>query len=74
MISAFITEVDPLPTKDNSRRLEEVAKVLMKGDEESVVLVSEVVVRCVGTVWSAEPVGRPILRGRHEATTIYRLR
>ena len=57
-----------------AQRIEEVAKEGMKCDEEAVVLVSDVVVRRVGTVWSAEPVGRHILRGRHEATAIYRLR
>jgi class 3 adenylate cyclase len=56
-----------------AQRIEEVAKEGMEDDEETVVLVSEAVVRCVGTVWSVEPIGRHTLRGRHEATTVYRL-
>jgi adenylate cyclase len=57
-----------------AQRIEEVAKEEMKGDEEAVVLVSDVVLRDIDAHWSLQPVGRRMLRGRQEAAIIYRLR
>jgi class 3 adenylate cyclase len=56
-----------------AQRIEEIAKECMTGDDETVVLVSEVVLRSVASPCPAQPIGRHVLRGRRGATTVFRL-
>jgi adenylate cyclase len=58
---------------NTAQRIEERAKDYMTDDEEAVVLVSEVVLQSVRSPGSAQPVGRHILRGRQEATNVFKL-
>lgn len=58
---------------NTAQRIEEIAKEYMTDDDEAIVLVSEVVLRSVGSPDPAEAVGRHVLRGRREATTVFRL-
>ena len=56
-----------------AQRIEEIAKECMTGDDQTVVLVSEVVLRSVASPCAAQPIGRHVLRGRRGATTVFRL-
>ncbi len=58
---------------NTAQRIEEVAKEYMADEDEAIVLVSDVVLRSVGSHCSAQPVGQHILRGRREATNVFRL-
>ncbi len=59
---------------NTAQRIEDVAKETMSDDDEAVILVSDVVLRAAGTGYSAQPIGRHVLRGRHEATDVFRLK
>ena len=56
-----------------AQRIEGVAKEFMGDEDEVVVLASDVVLRSAGSGCSAQPVGQYVLRGRREATTVFRL-
>jgi len=58
---------------NTAQRIEEIAKECMTDDDEAVVLVSNVVIRSAGSGCSALSVGQHVLRGRHEATNVFRL-
>ncbi|MGH6893218.1 MAG: adenylate/guanylate cyclase domain-containing protein, partial [Dongiaceae bacterium] len=58
---------------NTAQRIEEIAKECMMDEDEAIVLVSEVVLRSVGSPCPAEPVGQHVLRGRREATNVFRL-
>jgi len=58
---------------NTAQRLEEVAKECMTDDDQAVILVSDIVLRSAGSGCSARPVGQHVLRGRHEATNVFRL-
>ena len=58
---------------NTAQRIEDVAKECMTDDDEAVVLVSDVVLRSAGAGCSAQPIGQHVLRGRHEATNVFRL-
>ncbi len=58
---------------NTAQRIEEVAKECMTDDDEVVVLVSDVVFRSARSGCSALTVGQYVLRGRHEATNVFRL-
>jgi class 3 adenylate cyclase len=58
---------------NTAQRIEEIAKECMTDEDEAVVLVSDVVLRSAGPGCSARTVGRHVLRGRHEATNVFRL-
>lgn len=60
-------------TVNTAQRIENVAKECMMEQDEAVVLVSEVVLRSAGSPGPTQPVGRHILRGRREATNVFRL-
>ena len=59
---------------NTAQRIEDVAKETMSDDDQAVILVSDVVLRAAGTGYSAQPIGRHVLRGRHEATDVFRLK
>ena len=59
---------------NTAQRIEDVAKERMTDDDEAVVLVSDVVLRSAGSGCSAQPIGQHVLRGRHEATSVFRLK
>jgi len=56
-----------------AQRIQEIARDSMRGEEEAVVLVSEDVLQSSGSAWPAQPIGRHTLRGRREATNVFRL-
>jgi adenylate cyclase len=56
-----------------AQRIEDVAKECMTNEDEAILLVSDIVVRAAGFGSKAQPVGRHMLRGRKEATSIFRL-
>ena len=58
---------------NTAQRIEEVAKECMTDDDEAVVLVSDVVYRSAGSASSPLSGGQHVLRGRHEATNVFRL-
>jgi adenylate cyclase len=58
---------------NTAQRIGEVAKECMRDEEEAVVLVSEVARRSAGSKYPAQSAGRHILRGRREATSIFKL-
>nr|WP_048655327.1 adenylate/guanylate cyclase domain-containing protein [Sinorhizobium fredii] len=58
---------------NTAQRIEDVAKKCMTDEDEAVILVSDAVLRSAGPECSAQPVGEHILRGRHEATHVFRL-
>ncbi|CCF00988.1 putative adenylate/guanylate cyclase (plasmid) [Sinorhizobium fredii HH103] len=58
---------------NTAQRIEDVAKKCMTDEDEAVILVSDAVLRSAGPECSAQPVGEHILRGRHEATNVFRL-
>lgn len=59
---------------NTAQRIEDVAKEIIGDDDQAVILVSDVVLRAAGTGYSAQPIGRHVLRGRHEATDVFRLK
>jgi adenylate cyclase len=58
---------------NTAQRIENVAKECMSATDETVVLVSDVVLRSAGAGFAAHPIGQHVLRGRHEATSVFRL-
>lgn len=56
-----------------AQRLEEIAKEYMTDEDEAMVLVSEVALRSAGSPRPAQPIGQHVLRGRREATNVFRL-
>ncbi|WP_072379209.1 adenylate/guanylate cyclase domain-containing protein [Rhizobium tibeticum] len=58
---------------NTAQRLQEVAKACMTDDDQAVILVSDIVLRSAGSGCPARPVGQHVLRGRHEATNVFRL-
>lgn len=58
---------------NTAQRIEEVAKECMTDEDEAIVLVSEVVLRSVGSSSAVQSVGLRVLRGRQEATNVFRL-
>jgi len=56
-----------------AQRIQEIARDSMTREEEAVVLVSEDVLRSVRSAYPTQPIGRHTLRGRREATNIFRL-
>ena len=58
---------------NTAQRIEEIAKECMTEEDEAIVLVSEVVLRSVEPSSAAQSVGLRVLRGRKEATHVFRL-
>lgn len=58
---------------NTAQRIEEIAKECMTDEDEAIVLVSEVVLQSVGSPCPAKAVGRHVLRGRREATSVFKL-
>jgi class 3 adenylate cyclase len=58
---------------NTAQRIENTAKECMSAEDEAVVLVSKAVLQAAQSDYSAEPIGRRILRGREEATDVFRL-
>jgi adenylate cyclase len=58
---------------NTAQRIEDIAKEHMAEEDEAVALASEAVLRSVGASCAARSVGRYTLRGRREATTVFRL-
>ena len=58
---------------NTAQRIEEVAKECMTNDDEAIVLLSDVVFRSAGSECLALSAGQHVLRGRHEATNVFRL-
>lgn len=58
---------------NTAQRIEDVAKKCMSDEDEAIILVSDAVLRSAGPECSAQPIGEHILRGRHEATNVFRL-
>ena len=56
-----------------AQRIQEIGRESMTGEVEAVILVSEDVLRLVGPACPAQPIGRHTLRGRREATNVFRL-
>jgi adenylate cyclase len=58
---------------NTAQRIENIAKECMTVEDEAVVLVSDAILRAVASNYSVEPIGRRVLRGRQEATDVFRL-
>ena len=58
---------------NTAQRIEDIAKECMTDNEEAVVLVSDVVLRSVGSSFAVRPAGQHTLRGREAATDVFRL-
>ncbi len=58
---------------NTAQRIENIAKECMTNEDETVVLVSKAVLQAAESDYLAEPIGRRVLRGRQEATDVFRL-
>jgi adenylate cyclase len=58
---------------NTAQRIEDVAKECMTDTDEAVVLVSDIVLRSVGSHFAAQSVGQHLLRGRQATTDVFRL-
>jgi adenylate cyclase len=58
---------------NTAQRIEDVAKECMTDNDEAVVLVSDIVLQSVGSLFAAQSVGQHILRGRQATTDVFKL-